>query len=728
MRPICDQGGECDLQDQALAFGNDKTRFFDLKRGVLDKNLGPLIKTIMTRCIHCTRCVRFGEEIAGIEDLGTTIRGTKTEIGTYLEKIFKTELSGNVIDLCPVGALTSKPYAFTARPWELKTEFIVDITDSLGNKVKVDLKDNKIVRVSPFYLTNKFVTEMTYSLRVGADTHEVFTQIGSFSEGMLRLSKKKSFEFKVVKTSSRPSFRDFWISDKTRFSYEGLANQFTTYISSKKLLTASKSILMSKTYQNDFEKVSNQDKNFIVDSGVTLNVITKPNFFLDLIKENLFFKKPKTKDTFLNIICGYTTDMETLQSTKYLINCLNNKAMDSICSVMTSRNFYLVNPHEESLNSFKTSATIDELEKIDLCLLIGANPRYDASVYNLHLRKRYLQGGLTVASIGVPVNLTYPIQHLGNNMQILAELTVGTHPFISKFFEASKPIILVGSSLLETKDYFKIEELISSFVARYNSEIDSMFNYYLDNSYEPKKHEGVLNCLDLFNQDYLSFGVLQTQANQLGSLSLGIPGINSFFNDYSSTSFIYLLNVDSQEIQSILKKIAFACFNKDLPTVIIQGPRFNFDSFLIDNVDFIIPTKSHVEKEKASFLSTEGFLRLTKGIIATPTGKSIHTDVEILTKIMPLFFSYYLDKKKKGYEKNSFFSVFFCSYFKNRKKITMSRLLTPSLSFNDPFAKKKRLWSSCIEDFYSNDAVSIASPIMGKCSVVNRSKSTSFSF
>jgi NADH dehydrogenase (ubiquinone) Fe-S protein 1 len=129
--PICDQGGECDLQDQAMIFGSDRSRFFERKRGVEDKNLGPLVKTIMTRCIHCTRCVRFATEVAGVEVLGTTARGIDTEIGTYVEKMFESELSGNIIDLCPVGALTSKPYAFTSRPWELRNTESVDVLDSV---------------------------------------------------------------------------------------------------------------------------------------------------------------------------------------------------------------------------------------------------------------------------------------------------------------------------------------------------------------------------------------------------------------------------------------------------------------------------------------------------------------------------------------------------------------------------------------------------------------------
>jgi len=147
--PICDQGGECDLQDQTKVFGSDSSRFFFNKRGVEDKNCGPLIKTIMTRCIHCTRCVRFGTEIAGVDFLGTLNRGTSTEIGSYTAQNFSSEISGNVIDLCPVGALTSKPYAFKARPWELKVNETIDLTDSSGSNIYVNFKETEILRVLP---------------------------------------------------------------------------------------------------------------------------------------------------------------------------------------------------------------------------------------------------------------------------------------------------------------------------------------------------------------------------------------------------------------------------------------------------------------------------------------------------------------------------------------------------------------------------------------------------
>ncbi|KTG01369.1 hypothetical protein cypCar_00036373 [Cyprinus carpio] len=175
--PICDQGGECDLQDQSMMFGADRSRFTEGKRAVEDKNIGPLIKTIMTRCIHCTRCVRFASEVAGVEDLGTTGRGNSMQIGTYVEKMFMSELSGNVIDLCPVGALTSKPYAFTARPWETRKTESIDVLDAVGSNIVVSTRGGEVMRILP---------------RLNEDVNEE------------------------------------WISDKTRFAYDGLKRQRLT--------------------------------------------------------------------------------------------------------------------------------------------------------------------------------------------------------------------------------------------------------------------------------------------------------------------------------------------------------------------------------------------------------------------------------------------------------------------------------------------------------------------
>jgi NADH dehydrogenase (ubiquinone) Fe-S protein 1 len=149
--PVCDQGGECDLQDQSMRYGADRGRFHEItgKRAVEDKNIGPLVKTSMNRCIHCTRCIRFANDIAGAPEFGSTGRGNDMQIGTYLERNLDSELSGNVIDLCPVGALTSKPYAFRARPWELRGFESIDVLDALGSNIRVDARGMEVMRILP---------------------------------------------------------------------------------------------------------------------------------------------------------------------------------------------------------------------------------------------------------------------------------------------------------------------------------------------------------------------------------------------------------------------------------------------------------------------------------------------------------------------------------------------------------------------------------------------------
>src|ERR1700753_512395 len=177
--PICDQGGECDLQDQSMRYGSDRSRFHEItgKRAVEDKDLGPLVKTSMNRCIQCTRCVRFANEVAGVEELGTTGRGNDMQIGMYVEKTMNSELSGNIVDLCPVGALTSKPYAFHARPWELKNTESIDVLDAVGSNIRVDSRGIQVMRIQP---------------RTNDDVNEE------------------------------------WINDKTRYAYDGLKFQRLT--------------------------------------------------------------------------------------------------------------------------------------------------------------------------------------------------------------------------------------------------------------------------------------------------------------------------------------------------------------------------------------------------------------------------------------------------------------------------------------------------------------------
>jgi NADH-quinone oxidoreductase subunit G len=147
--PICDQGGECDLQDQSIAYGKGNSRYLENKRAVTEKYMGPIVKTVMTRCIQCTRCIRFAEEVAGVEDIGAIGRGESMQITTYLEHAIQSELSGNVVDLCPVGALTSKPYAFEARPWELKKTTAIDVMDAVGTNIRLDSRGRQVLRSLP---------------------------------------------------------------------------------------------------------------------------------------------------------------------------------------------------------------------------------------------------------------------------------------------------------------------------------------------------------------------------------------------------------------------------------------------------------------------------------------------------------------------------------------------------------------------------------------------------
>jgi len=195
--PICDQAGECDLQDQTKIFGNYLNKMYSKKRGVEDKYCGSLIKTIMTRCIHCTRCVRFGSEIVGVDIFGTLNRGNLTEIGAYTETIFDSNISGNVIDLCPVGALTSKPYAFKTRPWELRSTESIDLTDSLGSQILVNYKESSILRILPktnTYLNGNLISDTTRFSYDALENNRVYNVYSANSNNLELLSWKKIFK------------------------------------------------------------------------------------------------------------------------------------------------------------------------------------------------------------------------------------------------------------------------------------------------------------------------------------------------------------------------------------------------------------------------------------------------------------------------------------------------------------------------------------------------------
>ena len=317
--PICDQGGECDLQDQALAYGFDRSRYTEDKRAVHDKELGPLVKTVMTRCIQCTRCIRFGEEIAGVDSLGLLYRGENVEIGTYVDKVMDTEISGNLIDVCPVGALTSKPYAFTTRPWELNKTETIDVLDGVGSNIRIDTKGREIMRIVP------------------------------------RLNE---------------SVNEEWISDKARFSYDGLSKRrldrpWVRHPKTKKL------------EQSTWE--------------VALATIAD--------------KMKKTKPFDMAALAGDMADMELISVLKQL---MTNHGCDNFECRVDGGHF---DPNNASGYIF--NGGIENLENADAILLIGTNPRHEAAIINARIQKAVRNNKAKVALIGEPCDLNYDYKHLG---------------------------------------------------------------------------------------------------------------------------------------------------------------------------------------------------------------------------------------------------------------------------------------------------------------------------
>ncbi|XP_076653913.1 NADH dehydrogenase (ubiquinone) 75 kDa subunit [Halictus rubicundus] len=364
--PICDQGGECDLQDQSMAFGSDRSRFVDIdysgKRAVEDKDIGPLVKTIMTRCIHCTRCIRFASEVAGIDDLGTTGRGNDMQVGTYVEKMFLSELSGNIIDLCPVGALTSKPYSFVARPWETRSTDSIDVLDAVGSNIVVTHRTNEVLRILP---------------RVNEEINEE------------------------------------WLSDKARFSCDGLKRQ--------RLITPMMKI------NGKLEAVEWEDA--LVATAQSVQGI------------------PADKCA---AIAGKLADAESLVALKDLINKLGSETL------ATEQKFPKQGAGIDIRSSYLLNSTIAAVEEADVVLLIGTNPRYEAPLVNTRLRKGYIHGEQTIALIGPKVDLTYEIEHLGESPDIITQLKNGTHPFSNTLKAAKRPLVILGAEQLTRKDGVKI--------------------------------------------------------------------------------------------------------------------------------------------------------------------------------------------------------------------------------------------------------------------------------
>ena len=354
--PICDQGGECDLQDQAMAYGRDSSRFGESKRAVKDKDIGPLVGTIMTRCIHCTRCIRFSEEVAGIEDMGAVYRGEHMEISTFVEKAVETELSGNLIDLCPVGALTSKPYAFTARPWELKKTETIDVMDAVGSNIRIDSRGREIMRVLP------------------------------------RLNEQINEE---------------WISDKTRFSCDGL-------------------------------KYKRLDRPWIKEDGSLKEATWKEAF--NAIKNSL----DNVQGNQIASIVGDMMECESIFALKELMLKLGSPHIDCRQDSTPFDNKYRA--------SYIFNSGIEGIDTTDAILLVGTNPRYEAPIINARIRKRWLKGGISIGLIGSKSDLKYDHENLGDDVKILKKIMDGDHPFFDTLNKAAKPMIIIGQGALSRSD------------------------------------------------------------------------------------------------------------------------------------------------------------------------------------------------------------------------------------------------------------------------------------
>ena len=371
--PVCDQGGECDLQDQSMFYGLDKSRFKENKRYVPEKYMGPLIKTQMTRCIHCTRCIRFATEVAGVPELGAIGRGEDMQITTYLEKSMESELSANVIDLCPVGALTSKPYVFEARPWELKKTETVDVMDAVGSNIRVDTYGWEVKRVLP---------------RINEEINEE------------------------------------WISDKTRYACDGLKNQRldTPYIKNNKFF---EKITWSEAYEKIFNKISETSSDKI--AGIT----------------------------------GDMTNMETLFSIKeFFEKTIKSKNLDSRVD-----NYYV---NTNSRRNYIFNSKIEGLEDSDLIILVGSNPRYEATILNSRIRKSYLRNQSDIYSFGDVGDLTYPYKILDNSTKTIKDIVGNKHFISEKIINSKKPSIIIGQSVLKMKSGSYIFEELKKYLSNNN--------------------------------------------------------------------------------------------------------------------------------------------------------------------------------------------------------------------------------------------------------------------
>ena len=471
--PVCDQGGECDLQDQSMFYGIDKSRFIENKRDVPEKYMGPLVKTQMTRCIHCTRCIRFATEVAGVPELGAIGRGENMQITTYLEETMKSEMSANVVDLCPVGALTSKPYIFEARPWELKNTESIDVMDAVGSNIRIDTYGWEVKRVLP------------------------------------RINEKINEE---------------WISDKTRHACDGLKNQRldTPYIKRKNKFNK---VSWTDVYNKIFEKISNTPSDKI--AGIT----------------------------------GDMTNMETLFAIKeFFEKTIKSKNLDS-----RTENYYV---NSSSRSNYIFNSKIEGIEEADLIILLGTNPRYEATILNSRIRKAQVNNNIDIFSIGDVGDLTYPYSVLDNSTKNISDIVNNTHKLSEKIKKSQKPMFIIGQSI------FKLNSA----------------PYILE---ELKKYLSINNKI---NKDWNALNILSNNAATVGSYDLEIlsskNGKNITLEKIKNNEFdvIFLFGQDNLK------------FKKNNEFIIYVGSHGDRGA---DMADIILPGAAYTEQD-GYFTNLEG--------------------------------------------------------------------------------------------------------------------------
>jgi len=564
--PVCDQGGECDLQDQSMFYGVDKSRYKENKRQVPETYMGPLIKTQMTRCIHCTRCIRFATEIAGVPELGAIGRGEDMQITTYLEKSMVSELSANVIDLCPVGALTSKPYVFEARPWELKKTETIDVMDAVGSSIRVDTYGWEVKRILP---------------RINENINEE------------------------------------WISDKTRYACDGILNQRldTPYLKS----------------DNEFKKIS----------------------------WDLAYKKvvEKIKETSAEKIAGLTGDLTNME-TMFIVKEFFQKTIKSQNLDSRSDNYY-VNSNDRQNYIFNSS--LNGIEESDLIILVGANPRYEATILNARIRKSFLNNKTDIYSFGDIGDLTYPYKILDNKTDTIRDVFENKNELSEKIKNSKKPIIILGQSALRLKSGKFIFEEFKRFLISVNK----------------------------INKDWNSLNILSNHASTVGSYDLNILSskdgknitLNQIKNNYFDILFLF-----GQDSLSLKKKNEF---------IIYVGSHGDKGA---EMADVILPGTTYTEQD-GYYINLEG--KIQKAYKASYPPGDAKEDWKIINELSELL------KRKKIYKNKDELIDRMMNYLKLDQKINnKDKIITEFFSEKiviDHF------------DYYYSNVIARASKTMSEC-------------